>query len=76
MAKDNTQKAAITPAESLDSLKKLEYKPEQAKEESDLRRAELLQSVLLIAGVDHVSESKLVREAVRNALGRVPEIGE
>jgi hypothetical protein len=30
----------------------------------------------MIAGIDHVTESKLVREAVKNALGKVPEIEE
>ncbi len=73
MAKSKMREAAITPRDSLDSLPKLVFEPDLAEEESDLRRAELLQSVLAIAGMDHVSESKLVRDAVRNALGRVPE---
>lgn len=76
MAKDNRRSAAITPEESLESLPKLVFEPEREERESDLRRAELLQSALLIAGIDHVAESKLVRAAVKNALGQVPEIGE
>ena len=76
MAKDDRREPATTPLESLDSLPKIEFEPERSEEESDLRRAELMQSVLAIARMDHVNESQLVREAVRNALGRVPEIGE
>jgi hypothetical protein len=74
MPKEKSQQAAITPLESLDSLPKIEFEPERSEEESDFRRAELLQSVLAIAQLDHVSESQLVRDAVRNALGRIPEI--
>jgi hypothetical protein len=76
MAKEDRNREAITPAESLDSLPKLVFEPEREDQESDFRRAELLQSALLIAGVDHVAESQLVREVVKNALGRVPEIEE
>jgi hypothetical protein len=76
MPKDNNETAAITPEESLDSLPKLAFEPRREEQESDLRRAELLQSALLIAGVDHVAESKLVLEVVKNALGQVPAIGE
>lgn len=76
MLKDHRQKPAITPAESLDSLPKLPFEPGRSDEESAFQRAELLQSVLVIARMDHVAESQLVRDVVRNALGHVPEIGE
>ena len=76
MAKDKREEAAITPEESLDSLPKLAFEPESEEQESDLRRAELLQSALLITAVDHNTESKLVRDVIKKALGRVPEIGE
>jgi hypothetical protein len=76
MSKDDRNQPAISPTESLDSLPKLVFEPERTDQESDLRRAELLQSVLAIAGMNHVSESQLVRAVVKNALGRVPEIGE
>jgi hypothetical protein len=76
MAKDDPRAAAITPAESLDSLPQLVFKPETGEQESEFRRAELLQSILLISGIDHVVESKLVRDAVTNALGVLPEFGE
>ena len=72
MAKDDRRKPAITPAESLDSLPKLPFEPERPEEQSEFRRAELLQSVLAIARMDHVTESRLVRDVVRNALGRDP----
>jgi hypothetical protein len=41
-----------------------------------LGRAELLRSVLAIARLDHVAESRIVREAVTNALGRIPDLSE
>ncbi len=64
----------ITPAESLDNLPRLTFEPEKIDQEPDLRRTELLQSVLAIARVDHIVESQLVREVVNNALGHVPDI--
>lgn len=76
MAKNDLQQPAITPAESLDSLPQLGFDPAAAGEEPGLRRAELLQSVLMIARMDHVAESQLVRDAIRNALGRVPQVEE
>jgi hypothetical protein len=76
MAKENRRTEAITPGESLDSLPQIVFKPETGEQESEFRRADLLQSVLLISGIDQVAESKLVREAVKNALGELPEIGE
>jgi len=64
----------ISPAESLDHLPRLTFEPEKVDQEADLRRTELLQSVLTIARVDHIMESQLVREVVNNALGHVPDI--
>jgi hypothetical protein len=75
MTMPKEQAEAITPAESLSSLPKLVFEPEKTEEESEFRRAELLQSVLTIARIDHIAESQLVREAVKNALGKVPDIG-
>jgi hypothetical protein len=74
MAKE--REAAITPAESLDGLPKLAYDPERSGEETEFRRAELLQSDLEIARMDQGAESQVVRDAVRAALGKVPEVGE
>jgi hypothetical protein len=76
MANENRQQAAITPAQSLETLGKLPYEPERTDEESEIRRAELMQSVLTITRIDQVAESQLVRDAVRNALGRIPDSGE
>ena len=74
--KDKDKAAPVTPAESLASLPKVEFSPGGEGEEGDLSQAELLQSVLPIARLDHVSESRQVRDVVKAALGRVPEIGE
>jgi hypothetical protein len=67
---------SFTPRKSIESLPAVEFSPDSAKEERELAQAELLQSVLRVAGLDHVTESKLVRDVVKTALGRVPAIGE
>ncbi len=67
---------AITPSEALGKLPKIEFDPGQSAEDRELGRAELLQSVLAIAQLDHVTESQVVRGAVKNALGKIPEIEE
>ena len=67
---------AITPGEALDSLPKLEFSPEKASEQGGFGRAELLQSVLVITRMDHVTESKAVQDAVSNALGELPKVVE
>jgi hypothetical protein len=59
----------------LESLPKLVFEPETSDQEAEFRRAELLQSVLVIAGVNHVKESQLVRKVVQKALGHAPENG-
>jgi hypothetical protein len=68
------QDPVFTPAAALDSLPEIEFNPQRGNEEEEFRRAELLQSVLAIARVDHVSESELVREVVQTSLGHVPDI--
>jgi hypothetical protein len=75
MAAD-TKDDPITPVEALDSLPALPFDPEQAADAHALGRAELLQSVLAIARLDHVTESQLVRDAVRHALGSLPKVGD
>jgi hypothetical protein len=72
----NRYATAITPSEALESLPRIEFDPGDVSEDHELGRAELLQSVLSIAQVDHVTESQLVRDVVRNALGKLPEIEE
>jgi hypothetical protein len=74
--KDKDKKEPITPSESLASLPPVEFQPDEAGTEREFAQAELLKSVLLIAQLDHVSESRLVRDAVKAVLGQVPKIGE
>ena len=74
MERKRRKEAAITPAEALESLPELEFEPTKVGEEPQLGRIEFLQSVLAIAKMDHVNESAIVRDAVRNALGRVPDV--
>jgi len=76
MGKESSSKASITPLEALETLPAIEFNPEQAVEDRELGRAELLRSVLAIARLDHVAESRIVREAVTNALGRIPDLSE
>ena len=65
----------FTPADALDTLPRLAFEPaSRGTGDEEFRRAELLQSVLAIARVDHLSESELVREAAKAALGKLPEI--
>ena len=64
MTKDHREQAPITPEESLASLPQIKFEPGGPGEESGFRRAELLQSVLLIAGMDHATEAQFVRDKV------------
>ncbi len=57
-------------------LPELVFDPEQAQKDQSLKRADLLESVLAIAGLDHVSESELVRRVIHKALGHVPRPGD
>jgi hypothetical protein len=63
----------FTPADALDALPRIAFDPHVVIEEHDFRQAELMQSVLAIARVDHLFESELVRAVVETALGHVPE---
>lgn len=67
-------KAVITPSAALESLPRIAFDPEKSAESNEFGQAELLQSVLLITQLDHIAESQIVRDAVKNALGKVPEI--
>lgn len=62
---------AFTPEQALARLPEVPFEPETADADDPLRRAELLDSILRIAGMDHASESALVRQAVQNALGKL-----
>jgi hypothetical protein len=67
----------ITPQECIARLPEIPL--EKAEREADddlLRRTELRQAILDIAGLNHVNESSLVRNVVKNALGKLPDIEE
>lgn len=72
MASRGKKKFAITPSECLDRLPEPSLETSEDESGDELRRAELRRSVLAIAGLNHVSETAMVRNAVSNALGRVP----
>ena len=66
---DNT---VITPDDCLELLTPLTL-DNPTEESGDLfRRADLRQSILNIADLNHVTESALVREVIKNALGELP----
>lgn len=75
MTRDRRE-GAITPKQALKSLPKIAFDPAEARDEQELKRADLLQSILAITELDHITESELVRRVVRNALGHVPEPGD
>jgi hypothetical protein len=62
----------ITPADALGGLDPVTLE-DTAEAKDEQRSAELLDSILLISGMDHNSEATLVRQAVVNALGHLPE---
>ncbi len=76
MAHSGKNDFAIGPEEVLGRLSEIPFDASQAEEDDRLRRAELLHSVLAIAGLDHESESAMARQAVKNALGKLFEPGE
>lgn len=65
-----------TAARLLDVLEPITVTPASPGEGKHLRPPELLHSVLSIAGLTQLSESALVREVVKNALGRLPSLDE
>jgi hypothetical protein len=76
MAKTDKGEAAITPEECISRLPELPLDTSEREADDALRRAELRQAVLAVAGLDHVSESKAVRVAVQNALNELPGMDE
>jgi hypothetical protein len=75
MAKpDNT--FPITPAAAVGRLATLSPDVESDAKDNRVRNTELLGSILSITGLDHNSEAVLVRQAVVNALGRLPDAPE
>ena len=64
----------ITPTECLAGLSELPFDPSLEDRADPLRRAQMRNSILAIAELNHVSETALVRAVVKNALGKIPEI--
>jgi hypothetical protein len=64
---------SITPADAIDRLEPVMLDETGETKDDRVRSAELLDSILLITGLDHNSEAALVRQAVVNALGRLPD---
>jgi hypothetical protein len=67
-------KNAISPEDCLKQLKQLELDLPAEDEKTGFRSAELRNSVLLIAELDHVSETTIIQKAVKNALGKLPSV--
>lgn len=76
MAKILKGEGAITPDQCTLMLPEIPLAVSERDADDTLRQAELRQSVLLIAGINHLSETELVRAAVENALGKLPEMDE
>jgi len=76
MAKSDQGGFAITPSECLALLPEIPLDRSTEDSDDDLHRAELRHSVTAIAELNHVSETAMVRAAVKNALGRLPELEE
>lgn len=75
MAKTDKREFAITPDECLAMLPEIPLEVSE-RAEDDFRQVDLRSSLLAIAELDQVSETSLVRRAVKNALGHLPEIEE
>lgn len=63
----------ITPAVAIGRLDQVSVEDTAGGEGERVRSAELLDSILLISGMDHNSEAVMVRQAVINTLGHLPE---
>ena len=67
---------AITPEQCTMMLPEIPLEVSERDAEDTLRQAEIRQSVLLIAGINHLTETQLVRAVVENALGKLPDMDE
>lgn len=76
MAKSDKHEFPITPSECLTQLPEIPLDISESDSDDGLLRAELRHSVLAIAELNHVAETALVRAAVKNALGKLPEFEE
>ena len=73
MADQKNREFSITPANCLEQLPEIPLDLSEKDSADDFRRAELRHSVLEIADLNHVNETAMIRSAVINALGRLPE---
>jgi hypothetical protein len=64
---------SITPSDAIGRIEPVMLEEAAETKDDRVRNAELLDSVLLITSLDHNSEAALVRQAVVNALGRLPD---
>ncbi|MCI0487098.1 MAG: hypothetical protein L0229_10915 [Blastocatellia bacterium] len=76
MAKSHDFEFAITPDQCVAALPEIAFDPGDEESDDGLRRAELQQSQLAIAELNHVSETALVQSVVKHALGKLPEFEE
>ena len=72
MPSPDLKQIIFTPADALERLPEIPFAPARSEADDLLRTTELMQVVLNIAKLDHVSESELVRRAVKNAIGTLP----
>lgn len=75
MAKSNAPDV-ITPEQCIAELPEIPLETVDKESDEGLRRAELRQSLLAIAELNHVSETALVQAVIENALGDLPEFDE
>jgi hypothetical protein len=76
MTKELKGQTIITSKDCIKQLPEIPFDVSERSADDILRQAELRQSVLLIAGLNHLSETALVRDVVQNALGQLPELDE
>jgi hypothetical protein len=76
MAKRGKNKATISLADCIAQLPEIPLEEVEKDQDGQLRRVELRHSILAIADLNHVTETKIVRSAVKNVLGEVPTLEE
>jgi len=67
---------AVTATELLSRLPEIPFDASQIRDEEGWQKVELLHSVLAITSLNHESEAAMVKQVVRNALGKVPDLEE
>ena len=67
-------KLPITPFDCITRLPEIPLDRSTEETDVELRRAELQSSILPIAELNHITETKYVRDVVANALGKLPAL--